>query len=332
MSILRAVGVPSKDAVLVAESIVYAHTRGKHTHGIGRLSIYVRKIKEGLMNSETHMTKICDMGAVSVFDAGNGFGQVAAIMAMDIAMTKAKSYGVGVVGVRNSNNFGTAGFIGEYSTANKMIGIVLANSAPAIAPMGGYKAILGTNPICIAFPSENREPPIVFDMACSSVARGKIRLAAKNGERIPYGWAVDSSGNDTDDPNEALHGAMLPIGSYKGFGLALCVDILAGLLTGSGFGGNVKNLNHPSDISRNGHFIIAIDPNCFLPYHEFTNGLSQIRANIHDCGKDGNVFLPGERSYRESELTHEYVNVSDSLVSDVNALIKRLNINDLCLQ
>lgn len=295
-SILIKCGVPAEDAKIIADSIVYAHARGKHTHGIGRMPIYIRKIKENLMNPLTPMTVIKETPVISVLDAQNGFGQVAAIRAMDLCIEKARTYGVGLVGVKDSNNFGTAGFIGDYAAQAGMIGIIAANSGPAIAPTGGGKAIFGTNPICISYPAVGDTPPIVFDMACSSAARGKIRLAAKNGEKIPFGWAVDAQGNPTDDPNEALKGTMVPIGDYKGYGIALCVDILAGMMTGSGFAGNVKNLNHPTEISRYGHMIMALNPDFFISKEEYCENMTLLIENVKKCGKEGAIYLPGERS------------------------------------
>ena len=324
-AVLEAVGVPCDDAGIVADSIVYAHTRGKHTHGIGRMPIYIRKIKEGLMNSKTPMTVIHESGAVAVYDAENGFGQVAAIRAMDLVIEKANAYGVGIVGVRNSNNFGTAGFIGEHAVEKGVIGIVLANSGPAIAPTGGTKAILGTNPICVAFPSDGVNAPIIFDMACSNAARGKIRLAAKKGEKIPFGWAVDENGNATDNPNEALKGTMIPIGGYKGFGLALCVDLLAGMMTGSAYGGNVKNLNHPTEISRYGHMIIAIDPTHFLSDEEYKKKLNETITNIRACGEEGAINMPGENSYRMAQSRQMAVEISDKLVTEFNEIIQSVH-------
>lgn len=324
-SVLSAVGVPDGDADIIVDSIVYAHTRGKHTHGIGRMPIYVRKIGEGLMNPLTPMKLIRETPATAVYDAENGFGQVSAVRAMDIAVEKAKICGIGAVGVRNSNNFGTAGFIGEHAVRRGMIGVVISNSGPAIAPTGGKKAILGTNPICLAFPGDGNDPPIIFDMACSNAARGKIRLAAKTGEKIPAGWATDENGKETDDPNEALKGAMMPIGGYKGFGLALCVDIIAGLLTGSAFGGNAKNLNHPTEISGYGHMVAALDPNAFISPEEYRSKLAETVANIKACGEEGAVFMPGERSATLARSNTEAVEISDGLVSEFNELIRSIN-------
>ena len=288
------------DAGIIAESIVYAHIREKHTHGAERLGIYIKKIEQGLMNPGTPIDIIKDIPVIAVINANNGFGQVAAVKAMRIAVEKAKVYGIGLVGVKDSNNFGTAGFVGEQAVNESMIGIVLSNSAPAIAPTGGNKPLFGTNPICIAFPASKDSFPIVFDMACSSVARGKVRLAAKKGEKIPLGWAADEHGIDTDDPYEALKGTMLPIGGYKGYGLALCIDILAGVMTDSGFAGEVKNLNHPSDKSRYGHMLIAINPDVFMTDDEYTNRINKMMVNVKECGNQGSIYLPGEQSFNKA--------------------------------
>jgi len=320
VAILLKYGVPEEDASIIADSIVYAHTRGKHTHGIGRMPIYIRKIREKLINPETPILFLKDSPVISVIDAQNGFGQVAAIRAMELCINKAKQFGVGIVGVKDSNNFGTAGFIGEYAANNKMIGIIMSNSGPAIAPTGGGKAIFGTNPICVSFPSDGTCPPIIFDMACSSAARGKIRMAAKNGEKIPFGWAVDTEGNNTDDPNEALKGTMIPIGGYKGYGISMCIDILAGMLTGSAFGGEVKNLNHPTEISRYGHMIMAINPEFFITKEEYFKELNTLINNVKKCGKESAIFLPGEKSYYIAASNKEYVDIEQNLIDDMNNL------------
>ena len=322
---LRAMGVPEDDAGIVVDSILYAHSHNKHTHGIGRLSIYARKIDEGLMNPMTPLTILASTGAVKLLDAENGFGQVAGIRGMDAAIEMAHSFGIGLVGIRNSNNFGTAGFIGNHAAIQDMIGIVLANSGPAIAPTGGGTAILGTNPICVAFPSDGRNPPIILDMACSNVARGKIRLAAKNGEAIPLGWAVDENGKETEDPEAALRGSMMPLGGYKGFGLALCIDLLAGMLTGSAFGGQARNLNHPTEISRYGHLIIAIDPTAFLSPECYREWLAQAIQSVKACGPEGAVVMPGERSWRYAQSNGSTIDLSEQLVAEFNQLACSLN-------
>lgn len=316
-------GVPESDAKIVADSIIYAHTRGKHTHGIARMPIYIRKIKANLMNPLTPLSVIKESPVISVLDAENGFGQVAAIRATDKCIETAKVYGIGLVGVKDSNNFGTAGFIGEHATKAGMIGVVLSNSGPAIAPTGGNKPIFGTNPLCVSYPAAGNYPPIIFDMACSTAARGKIRLAAKNGERIPLGWAIDEDGNETDDPDKALKGTMIPIGNYKGYGLAMCIDILAGMMTKSGFAGKVKNLDHPTDIARYGHMVIAINPQFFMSAEEYQSGMSTLISNIKNSGEKEAIYFPGEKSYITAQKNQIYVDIKQNLLDDLHILAEK---------
>lgn len=318
--ILTKFGITQADADIIADSIEYAHTRGKHTHGIGRMPIYVRKMKAGLLNPNTPMTVINEFGAVSVLDAENGFGQVAAIRGADVAIEKAKQFGVGLVGIRNSNNFGTAGFIGEYVVRSGMACIVFSNSAPAIAPTGGSKPFLGTNPICMALPTFGNNAPIIFDMACSNAARGKVRLAAKNGEPIPLGWAVDENGNETTDPVKALAGSMIAMGGHKGFGLAMCVDLFAGMMTGSAFAGDVKNLNHPTEISRYGHMIIAVNPQCFMNADEYDQKISYFIDKERACGAEGRIFYPGEKSFQQANECRDFVEIKENLICELISL------------
>ena len=324
--ILSKIGVPNDDAEIIVDSIVYAHQRGKGTHGVGRLPIYVRKVKEGLMTSVTKLCVIKDNFAVSLYDAQHGFGQIAAYRGMEIAIEKARQYGVGAVGIRHSNNFGTAGFFVDFAAKNNMIGFIFANSSPAIAPIGGKTAIFGTNPMGIGFPGGNNQPAVILDMATSHAARGKIRLAAKNGESIPEGWALDSDGNPTTDPIEALKGSMMPVGGHKGFGLSLIVDVIAGLLTGSAFGGDVKPLNHKDGLSDYGHLMIAINIRSFLDYKEYLDKMDYLSKRVKECGEEGNIYLPGEHSF--SLFNSDIVNISDKQVDEINSLANSLGIKE----
>jgi len=324
--ILFELGVPHDDAEIIVDTIIYAHQRGKGTHGIGRIPIYARKIKEGLMTAETKLCEIKNNFAISLYDAQHGFGQVAAYKGMEIAIKKASQYGVGVVGVRHSNNFGTAGFFVDLAAENNMIGFIFANSPPAIAPTGGKTPIFGTNPIGIGFPGGHDKPAVILDMATSTAARGKIRLAAKNGESIPSGWALDSDGNPTTDPIEALKGSMIPLGGHKGFGLSLIVDVIAGLLTGAAFGGDVKPLNHKDGLSDYGHLIMAINIASFIDFTEYLNKMDYLTKRVKECGEENHVFLPGEHSF--NLYNSDIVNISDKQVIEINSLADSLGIED----
>lgn len=324
--VLEKCGMPTEDAITVADTIVYAHRIGKHTHGINRLPIYVRKIEENLMEAETQIDMMKDAPAMSTIDVHHGFGQVAASKGMNLCIEKAGKLGVGVVGICNSNNFGTAGYFGQMAAEKNMVGIVMGNSAPAVAPTGGKTPVLGTNPICFAFPNCEGEPPIILDMAVTTAARGKIRLAAKNGEKIPLGWAMDQDGNPTEDPNDALKGSLNPIGGYKGFGLSLVVDIMAGLLTGSAFGGDVNPLNHPDALSRYGHMLMALNIEFFMPKEEYFAKMKVLIENLRKSGDVGEVSLPGERSYQNAQKSNKYVELHTNQINDANSLAQKLGV------
>lgn len=310
-------GVPPEQAEIVVDSIVYAHQSGKGTHGLGRVPLYIKKIQSGFMSAVTGDDLVKDSAVVAIMDAKNGFGQVAAIKAMELCIKKATSYGIGLVGVRNSNNFGTASFISEQATTQGMIGIVLGNSGPAIAPTGGSRPLFGTNPLGIAFPNPMGEFPISLDMATSAVARGKVRQAAKNNEKIPFGWALDKFGQPTDDPLLALEGSMIPIGDHKGYGLSLAIDILAGLLTGSAFGGDVKRLGDMSSNSNYGHLFIAINVEHFMSLDEWSRKISYLVNNIKSCGEVEKIRIHGQSSHKNIKKSREYVFVKDSVIKDI---------------
>lgn len=331
-NILKKIGVPVEQAKIIVDTIEYAHLTNKGTHGIGRLPIYVRKIKEGLMSAETIMDLINETSVISHYNANNGFGQVAAYIGMNTAIKKAKENGIAAVGIRCSNNFGTAGYFVEMVAKENMIGFVFSNSSPAIAPTGGNKPIFGTNPIAIGFPGGNHKPPVILDMATSNAARGKIRLAATNGQKIPADWALDANGNSTTDPNEALKGTMNPIGGYKGYGLSLIVDVIAGLLTGAAFGGDVKPLNHKGGISNYGHLMIVLDIEKFQRTSSFLGKMDYLTQKVKACGEGGQIFMPGEKGQIFKTNIDRVVNIPDKQVEVINTLALELGVSDVLLK
>lgn len=325
--VLEKVGVSETAIKIISDSILFAHRTGKGTHGITRLPIYVKKIKNKSLNPNSEFSFLKDSGVVSVMDANHGFGQLAAKYALDKAIDKATTFGVGVVAVRNSNNFGTAAYFLNYAVQKGIITIMMANSAPAIAPWGGDKALFGTNPIGYGFPVREGKPPIVFDMATSLAARGKIRLAAKNGETIPLGWALDADGKPTNDPNEALKGTLLPIGEHKGSGLSLTIDILSGLLSGSAFAGDVKPLNTDGAYSKNGHFIMAIDIRFFMEYEEYLQKMDYLLSRYKETKNEGKIFYPGENAHINAQKNTETVSLGEKPIQEINELLKDLEID-----
>lgn len=317
-------GVNIRDAETILSSILFANERGVATHGIGRLPLYIHKIASGHYNPRNEVEILLDKNAYALLDAHNCFGQVAANKATKMGIEKAKEFGISVVGVRNSNNFGTAGYFGDMAARKGCAAMVFANAAPAIAPTGGNKTIFGTNPLCFAFPGIDGYDPVLLDMATTVVARGKIRLAAKNGEKIPLDWAIGPDGEPTDDPVIALQGSLLPIGGYKGYGLSLFVDIFAGLLTGSHFAGDVKNLSNMGQDSGNGHLFVFIDVLKFMSEKELGERVAHFYSSVKSCGDDGKVFMPGEIEYRRMHDNPECIIISSKQFEDVNTVAEEI--------
>lgn len=324
---LGACGVSTDSVEAILETIHYANRSDIPTHGIGRLPLYVKKIKAGHFNPGDNVTTVLDSGAVAVLDAKGCFGQVAAKKAIDLALEKAEEFGIAAVGVRNSNNFGTAGYYGDYAAQHGMAAFVFANAAPAIAPTGGSRTIFGTNPLCFAFPGSDNNNPIVLDMATTVVARGKVRLAAKNEERIPMDWAIGPDGKPTDDPQEALKGSLLPIAGYKGYGLSLFVDVFAGMLTGSAYAGEVKPLSNMEAESNNGHLFVVIDTRHFMSQDELNDRVNHLYEAVRACGEAGAVMLPGEPGYKKMAVQTDAVSISDKQFEEVNEAAESVGVS-----
>lgn len=327
-------GIDEEDIRIITDTIVFANQRGVATHGIGRLPLYVKKVQSGHLNPKNEIEAVMDYSAIALLDAHNGMGQIAAYKATRMAIEKAKQFGISAVGVRNSNNFGTAGYFGDMAAREGMVAMVYANAAPAIAPTGGTKTIFGTNPFCYAFPGGDGNP-VLLDMATTVVARGKIRLAAKNGEKIPTTWAIGPDGEPTDDPNEALKGSLLPIAGYKGYGLSMFVDLFAGLLTGSAHAGDVKNLSKMDEDSGNGHLFVVIDAKHFLDDESMVKEMLSFRDRVKQCGPDGKIFMPGEKEYIYRAEHADSVDLSEKQVTEINEIVRSIGVTaqlkEMCL-
>ncbi|HHY47399.1 MAG TPA: Ldh family oxidoreductase, partial [Firmicutes bacterium] len=259
MEALAAVGAGDEEQSIVADSLLFADMRGITSHGVSKLPVYIKRVLAGSINPKAKPECVVSRGYVACIDGHNAFGQVAASVAMRHAIMLALSGGVGVVVVRNSNHFGAAGYFALMAASRNLIGVALSNANPTMAPWGGSRLLLGTNPIAIAVPTGD-ECPFVLDLACSTVSRGRIIEAARLGRPIPPGWALDKNGNPTTDPQEALRGQMAPLGGVKGSGLAEAVDILSGVLSGARFLSSVgplyQDLDKPQGV---GHFFAAVN-------------------------------------------------------------------------
>jgi LDH2 family malate/lactate/ureidoglycolate dehydrogenase len=252
--------IPRQDAEAVAEALVYANLREIDSHGFERVPVYMRRISAGLAGGSDRMTVISERGGLCCFDAGQGLGPAVGCKASDHAGDLARRHGIGLVSVRNSTNFGAAGFYALRLARAGLIGLVTTNAPKMMAPHGAAEPFLGSNPIAIGVPLGDRDE-FVLDMSTTIVARGKIRRAQTLGEGLPPGLALDAGGRPTTEAAEALAGMLLPVGGPKGSGLSLAVTLLVGILAGADFDDEVASIYLDGDRVQNlGQLFLAIDP------------------------------------------------------------------------
>lgn len=326
--LLQKVGVPRDQAEIIAEIVVEADLRGVESHGLLRLPAYIHRVQAGLMTAVTELKTVRERGATVLLDAQSGFGQVAGVVAMGQAMDRALQHGVGLAAVRNANHFGIAAHYAMMALPHRMIGIVTANAAPSMAAWGGAAPVLGTNPICVAIPTGGKVD-IVLDMASSMVARGKIRLAASKSQRIPLGWALDAEGRPTEDPQAALKGTVAPIGGPKGYGLALVVDILSGVLTGADFGTRLTSVHELKQHSSVGFVTQVLDITAFADWDEFASSMAILISEILNSPRApgvSRIYLPGEIEWlKQQERLKSGVPVPQEVLEQLRHLAAELD-------
>jgi LDH2 family malate/lactate/ureidoglycolate dehydrogenase len=290
-------GLPEDDARLVADTLVQADLWGHQSHGVLRLGWYLDRIRNGVMTPVTLSELEVDAGAVALINGRDGVGQVLARQACREAVTRAQKHGIAAVGVHSSNHFGTCMYYTRLGALDGCVMLLTTNGGPAMAPWGGSQKIIGTNPWSVAAPA-GTFPPLLVDMANTGVARGKIYLARNKQLPIPLGWALNSKGEPTTDPQEAIDGIILPMAEHKGYAIALMVDMLSGVLTGSGFLSAVQSPYRTSDKSNCGHLMIAMNIEAFQPLEQFQRRMEEFLREIKSVppakGHD-QVFYPGER-------------------------------------
>jgi LDH2 family malate/lactate/ureidoglycolate dehydrogenase len=297
-------GMPPEDAAVMADKLVGAHLRGFDTHGVNCIPNYVANLREGRVAAWPDIRLERRALWAWAVDGGNGMGHVVADRAMTAVIGSVREIGIGIASVRQSTHFGAACLYPLMAAEQGFIGMTLANMAPHVAPWGSREQLFGTNPLAIAVPAGKR-PPFVLDMATSAAARRKFRMALELGEPIPEGWALDADGNPTTDPAAAMEGVALPMGGAKGSGLGMMVEILAGVLSGAHFAGEVldmyTNYGRPAD---SGNFLLALDPSVFLPVDDFARRMDdlidRLKALEAAPGFD-EVRFPGERGARLAE-------------------------------
>jgi L-2-hydroxycarboxylate dehydrogenase (NAD+) len=296
---MAAVGLPAPDAAKVARLMTEADLTGADAHGVFRLPQYVRRIRAGGVNTRPRITVEKTAAATALVDGDNGMGHLVVSRAAETAIALARDAGVAWVGVRRSNHAGTAGLYAAMPVEHGMIGLygAVAN-ANHMAVWGGAELLLGTNPLGIAAPSS--DGPVVLDMATTVVSYGTVKKYALAGRDMPEGWLIDTqTGGPLIDAKRSAEGLLLPIGGYKGSGLAIMLGLLGGVLNGAAFGRDVIDFNYNQDSATNtGHFMVAIDIKRFVPLATFVaetdRHLADLRASKRLPGVD-QIRLPGDR-------------------------------------
>ncbi|WP_410318929.1 L-sulfolactate dehydrogenase [Methanobrevibacter sp.] len=321
--ILKKLGASEEDSEFVAEATIDADLKGFTSHGLGRFPQYLVSIKSGTINLKDDITIEKETPAIALINGNSGFGQAVSYKAMQIAIKKAKEVGIGCVGVHNTNHFGVTGFYSDLALRENCIGLVIANTDPAIAPLGGSKPLIGTNPIALGIPSETY---ITVDMATSVTARGKIIESKRKGLDLPDGWALDKDGNPTNDPEAALEGSILPFGGFKGYALSLLIEILTGPLVQAGYGLGVSGTASPTQDCTKGDLYVVIDPSKFGDFGEFVANTEDFVAQVRSTGET--VAIPGDLEVKRiADAEANGVAIDEKLYEQLKQICDNLDID-----
>lgn len=318
-------GLTEADARTVTATLIEADLRGVETHGMYRVPMYIRRLLSGQANPRPRMSVVRETPFSILLDADNALGQLAAIRAMSMCVDKARSGGLAIAAVRHSSEFGRAAYYAALALEAALIGFATTNSVPLMAPPGGRSRVHGNNPLAFAFPTAE-EPPIVLDMALSVVAGGRIGLAANEGRTIPLEWGfTDADGRPTDNPSLARGNPMPPVGGYKGYWLAMAMDVLAGILSGGPFAADIASSGNGV-----GHFFMALNPELFLPVDEFKRRMDEMIRQVRNAERLPNtarIYLPGERELElKAQRLREGIPLQPSIVAGLRDVAKELNI------
>lgn len=342
-AVLKKIGCSSDDATLATKVLLSADLRGIDSHGIARLSGYIRLWEAKRINANPSIKIIHETPSTAVIDGDGGLGLVVAPKAMEIAIAKAKQCGTGWVSVQHSNHFGIAGYHSMMALDHDMIGISMTNASPLVAPTFSVERLLGTNPIAVAIPA-GKQPAFVADMATTTAANGKLEILQRKNKEAPLGWIQDKNGNPSPNPHELKDGgALVPLGSdrehgsHKGYGLGAIVDIFSAVLSGANYGPwvppFVSFLAPPSDpVGKGiGHFFGAMRIDAFRPASEFKdhmdNWITRFR-NAKTINGQPKVLIPGDPEREMNEVRiKEGIPLNPKVVEDLNDLAKRFELS-----
>ena len=303
INIFKKYGLNHNHASISTNALINAELVGAYGHGLSRLKMYCDRIKKKLINPKPNIKIKKISQSISHIDADDSIGFVAAEIAIQQAIKNAKKTGIGMVAVKNSGHYGLSGYYAEQAVKKNLVTMIYTNGPPAVAPHGALKSLFGTNPICFGTPTGSKIP-FILDTSISMINRGKIRVAARNNQKLPDGVALDKFGKPTNDPNKALKGVQLPIASFRGSGLAWMVDILSGVLTGGNYAGRVKDpfddFSGPQNI---GHLFITFKTNLFVKSYN-----KRIKDNINRIKKlpkikgIKEIVYPGQNKYKRFKM------------------------------
>ena len=316
-------GLSKSHAKISTDALINAELVGAYGHGLSRLKMYCDRIKKKVINPKPKIKIKKISKSISLIDANDSIGFVAADLAIKQSIENAKKTGIGLVAVKNSGHYGLSGYYAEQAVKKNLITMIYTNAPPAVAPHGALKRLFGTNPICFGTPS-GYKAPFILDTSISMINRGKIRVAARNNKKIPQGVALDKNGKPTTDAKKALQGVQLPIAGFRGSGLAWMVDILSGVLTGGNHAGKVKDpfddFTGPQNI---GHLFIAFKSNLFVKNYQ-----ARIKDNIKIIKKlpkikgVKNIVYPGENKLnRFKSNLKKKINISKNVKKDLDLLL-----------
>lgn len=338
-------GCSDEHARLATDVLIRSDLRGIDSHGVARLSGYVRLWEKNRINATPVIKIIHETPTTATIDGDAGLGLVVAPFAMKVAIEKAEKYGSGWVSVKNSNHFGIAGYHALMAVEKDMVGISMTNASPLVAPTYANERLLGTNPMCYAFPA-GKYPPVIVDMATAAAANGKLEIAQRANKAIPDGWVQDKNGESSINPNELKNGgSLLPLGSdkdhgsHKGYGLSATVDILSAVLSGANYGPWAPPFVAFLEPSANpvgeglGHFLGAMRVDGFRPAADFKNHLDnwiERFKGAETISPDKKVIIPGEPEHEfEQERKISGIPLIDVVVNDLNELAEKLGIEGL---
>jgi len=331
---LRQLGLPDPDALTVASLMAEADLQGSDGHGVIRLPQYARRIRAGGIKLRPDIRVLEERPGMALIDGDNAMGHLVMARAAELAVDKARTAGVAWVGARMSNHAGPASLYARKVLAHDMIGMYFAvGNANHLPPWGGMDMLLSTNPIAVAVPA-NRQTPIVLDMATTVAAYGKVKAKAQRGETMPEGWMIDREGRPLTDPRLAEEGFLLPIGGYKGYGLALVFGLLAGTLNGAAMGKDVIDFNHDDASATNtGQAIVAIDVAAFGDLQGFKARVDVLVDDLRHSRRMPNVeriWLPGEQSHaKRVEYDRDGIPISAPLLRSLDQLADDLRVKRL---